>query len=126
MANIESVKVYFDTQKIEQKNEITDIKILMLKGEKGDTVSTEWGLITGDITDQQDLNQKLGTIENDIESNSGNISSLNTRLVEAEGDITNLDTRVTTNTNNLIVTPLQTTTAVSLEITGNAGIKGKI
>ena len=32
-----------------------DIKILMLKGEKGDTVSAEWGTITGDISAQTDL-----------------------------------------------------------------------
>lgn len=36
-----------------------DIEILMLKGEKGDNVSSEWGTLTGDIKNQEDLKAEL-------------------------------------------------------------------
>ena len=113
MANIESVKVYFDTQKIEQTNEIADIKILMLKGEKGDTVSAQWGTITGTLSNQEDLNEELTTMAGNISTNASDILSLNTRVGADESSISDIDSRVTTNTSNISTLDGKVTTNTS-------------
>lgn len=57
-----NVKLGLENQfTIQEFLETTAVKILMLKGEKGDTVSAEWGTITGDIADQTDLASALDT-----------------------------------------------------------------
>ena len=113
MANIESVKVYFDTQKIEQTNEITDIKIVMLKGEKGDTVSAQWGTITGTLSNQEDLNDELTTMAGNISTNASDILSLNTRVGADESSISDIDGRVTTNTGDISTLDGKVTTNTS-------------
>lgn len=56
----QNVKLGIENQfTIQEFIEHTPVKILMLKGEKGDTVSAEWGTITGDLSSQTDLNTAL-------------------------------------------------------------------
>lgn len=76
------VKVKFNDINVKEEKEKTLVKILMLKGEKGDTVSAEWGTITGNITDQTDLKNVLNSKANQSEvtqalSQKANTSDLN-------------------------------------------------
>lgn len=66
ISNLEqNVQVNLENQfKIEDLSDKTLVKILMLKGEKGDTGATtgaSWGYITGNITDQTDLKNALNS-----------------------------------------------------------------
>lgn len=55
-----NVQVGFENQfAIKDLTEKSLVKILMLKGEKGDTTSAEWGTITGNISSQTDLKNAL-------------------------------------------------------------------
>ena len=60
-----NVKIDFDNINVFEENNPNNIKILMLKGEKGDTGSgADWGNIGGTITNQTDLMSQLNSKAN--------------------------------------------------------------
>lgn len=76
------VKVKFNDINVKEEKEKTLVKILMLKGEKGDSVSAEWGTITGNINNQTDLKNALNSKANQSEvtqalNQKANASDLN-------------------------------------------------
>ena len=75
------VKLKFNDINVKEEKEKTLVKVLMLKGEKGDTVSAEWGTITGTLNEQTDLknaldskadNSAIPIIDSEINSSSTN------------------------------------------------------
>ena len=85
------VKVKFNDINVKEEKEKTLVKILMLKGEKGDSVSAEWGTITGNITDQADLKNALDSKANQSEvtqalNQKANVSDLNNYYNKSQMD----------------------------------------
>lgn len=85
----QNVQVNLENQfKIEDLSDKTLVKILMLKGEKGDqgaTTGASWGYITGNITDQTDLKNALNS-----KANIGDLSTVATS--GSYNDLTNKPT----------------------------------
>ncbi len=113
-----NVQVGFENQfVIKDMTEDTLVKILMLKGEKGDTVSGQWGTIIGNLTDQTDLknaldskasasdlnttNSNVATNTGNIATNTGNIATNTAAIEENSEDIADLQTQVGTNTSDI-------------------------
>ena len=85
------VKVKFNDINVKEEKEKTLVKILMLKGEKGDTVSAEWGTITGSINNQTDLKNALDNKANQAETtqalnSKANVSDLNNYYTKSQVD----------------------------------------
>lgn len=69
-----NVQVGFENQfVVKDFTDKTLVKLLMLKGDKGDTVSAEWGTITGTLSSQTDLKNAL-----DSKANTSDLSSVAT------------------------------------------------
>ena len=95
----QNVQVNLENQfKIEDLSDKTLVKILMLKGEKGDTGATtgaSWGYITGNITDQTDLknalNSKVNANELSTVATSGSYNDLTNKptIPSKTSDLTN-------------------------------------
>lgn len=66
------VKLKFNEINVKEEKEKTLVKVLMLKGEKGDTVSAEWGTISGTITEQTDLKNALDSKAKQTDLNNAN------------------------------------------------------
>ena len=90
------IKLEMDEFVVEDTTNKNDIKIYMLKGEKGDTVSAEWGTITGNLADQTDLKNAfddkadisdIPTATSDLTNDSGFITSAD--VPTATSDLTN-------------------------------------
>ena len=58
-----NIKINFDKFEVKDTTKANDVKVLMLKGEKGDTGQAAWGDIIGTITNQTDL---INLIETDL------------------------------------------------------------
>ena len=102
-----NIKVNFDNFNVKEINKDNKIKILMLKGEKGDSVSADWGTITGTLSEQTDLqaalnlkanesdleetNNSVANLLDEVNANTTNISNLTDRVSENETDISNLE-----------------------------------
>ena len=79
-----NVQVGFENQfVVKDFTNKTLVKLLMLKGEKGDTVSAEWGNITGNITNQTDLSNALNNKADttDIPTDLNQLSNTTTKFV---------------------------------------------
>lgn len=79
-----NVQVGFENQfVVKDFTNKTLVKLLMLKGEKGDTASAEWGNITGSITNQTDLSNALNNKANttDIPTDLNQLSNTTTKFV---------------------------------------------
>ena len=116
MADI-NVKVTFDKINVKEKIQEHKVKILMLKGEKGDTGNAVWGSITGDISTQTDLQNVLNgkasaesvatntsdisSLQSDVSTNTSDISSLQSSVATNTSDISSLQSSVATNTSNI-------------------------
>lgn len=76
------IKVKFNDINVKEEKEKTLVKILMLKGEKGDSVSAEWGTITGNLEDQTDLKNALASKANQssLDTTNQNVSNLQTAV----------------------------------------------
>ncbi len=92
-----NVQVGFENQfVIKDMTEDTLVKILMLKGEKGDTVSGQWGTIIGNLADQTDLKNAL-----DSKASASDLSTTNSNVATNTSNISALSTQVATNTSNI-------------------------
>lgn len=85
------VKVKFNDINVKEEKEKTLVKVLMLKGEKGDSVSAEWGTITGNINNQTDLKNALDSKANQAETTQAlnqkaNASDLNNYYNKSQMD----------------------------------------
>lgn len=85
------VKLKFNDINVKEEKEKTLVKVLMLKGEKGDTVSAEWGTITGNLEDQTDLKTALNSKANQTETtqalnSKANASDLNNYYTKSQID----------------------------------------
>lgn len=85
------VKIKFNEINVKEEKEKTLVKVLMLKGEKGDTVSAEWGTITGYLNSQTDLKNALNSKANQSEviqalSQKANASDLNNYYNKSQMD----------------------------------------
>ena len=81
-----NVQVGFENQfVVKDFTNKTLVKLLMLKGEKGDTVSAEWGNITGTLSSQTDLKNTL-----DSKVNANDLSTVATS--GSYNDLTNKPT----------------------------------
>lgn len=79
-----NVQVGFENQfVVKDFTNKTLVKLLMLKGEKGDTASAEWGNITGSITNQTDLSNALNNKADttDIPTDLKQLSNTTTKFV---------------------------------------------
>lgn len=79
-----NVQVGFENQfVVKDFTNKTLVKLLMLKGEKGDTASAEWGNITGSITNQTDLSNALNNKADttDIPTDLNQLSNTTTKFV---------------------------------------------
>ena len=92
------VKVKFNDINVKEEKEKTLVKILMLKGEKGDTVSAEWGTITGNVTDQTDLKNALDNKANnsDIPTNTSDLNNDSGFITNSVNNLTNYYTKIDT------------------------------
>lgn len=86
------VKVKFNDINVKEEKEKTLVKILMLKGEKGDSVSAEWGTISGNLENQTDLKNALDSKANQSEvtqalNQKANSSDLNNYYNKSQIDI---------------------------------------
>ena len=99
MADI-NVKVTFDKINVKEKIQEHKVKILMLKGEKGDTGNAVWGSITGDISTQTDLQNVLNgkASAESVATNTSDISSLQSSVATNTSDISRLQSSVATST----------------------------
>ena len=102
MADI-NVKVTFDKINVKEKIQEHKVKILMLKGEKGDTGNAVWGSITGDISTQTDLQNVLNgkASAESVATNTSDISSLQSSVATNTSDISSLQTDVSANTSDI-------------------------
>ena len=77
------IKLEMDEFVVEDTTEKNNVKIYMLKGEKGDTVSAEWGTISGSITNQTDLSNALNNKADttDIPTDLNQLSNTTTKFV---------------------------------------------
>ena len=110
------IKVNFENNyRLKEQTTEKGIKVLMLKGEKGDPGigGAEWGGITGTLSNQEDLNNELTTMAGNISTNASDILSLNTRVGADESSISDIDGRVTTNTSNISTLDGKVTTNTS-------------
>ena len=87
------VKVKFNDINVHEEKEKTLVKILMLKGEKGDkgeSVSAEWGTITGNLSAQTDLKNALDSKANttDIPTKTSDLTNDSGFLVENDLQMT--------------------------------------
>lgn len=85
------VKLKFNDINVKEEKEKTLVKVLMLKGEKGDTTSAEWGTITGTLNDQTDLKNALDSKANQTETtqalnSKANASDLNNYYTKSQMD----------------------------------------
>ena len=112
MADI-NVKVTFDKINVKEKIQEHKVKILMLKGEKGDTGNAVWGSITGDISTQTDLQNVLNgkASAESVATNTSDISSLQSDVSTNTSDISSLQSSVATNTSD--ISRLQSSVATS-------------
>ena len=79
-----NVQVGFENQfVVKDFTNKTLVKLLMLKGEKGDAASSEWGNITGSITNQTDLSNALNNKADttDIPTDLNQLSNTTTKFV---------------------------------------------
>lgn len=79
-----NVQVGFENQfVVKDFTNKTLVKLLMLKGEKGDTANSEWGNITGSITNQTDLSNALNNKADttDIPTDLNQLSNTTTKFV---------------------------------------------
>ena len=79
-----NVQVGFENQfVVKDFTNKTLVKLLMLKGEKGDTANAEWGNITGSITNQTDLSNALNNKADttDIPTDLNQLSNTTTKFV---------------------------------------------
>ena len=98
-----NVKVTFDKINVKEKIQEHKVKILMLKGEKGDTGNAAWGEITGNISTQTDLQNLLNgkASTESVATNTSDISDLQTSVGTNTSDISSLQTSVGTNTSDI-------------------------
>lgn len=77
------IKLEMDEFVVEDTTGKNNVKIYMLKGEKGDTVSAEWGTISGSITNQTDLSNALNNKADttDIPTDLNQLSNTTTKFV---------------------------------------------
>lgn len=79
-----NVQVGFENQfVVKDFTDKTLVKLLMLKGDKGDTVSAEWGTITGTLSTQTDLKNALNNKADttDIPTDLNQLSNATTKFV---------------------------------------------
>lgn len=85
------VKLKFNDINVKEEKEKTLVKVLMLKGEKGDTVSAEWGTITGNLEEQTDIKNALDSKANQSDmtnalNQKANASDLNNYYTKSQID----------------------------------------
>lgn len=106
---MKDIKVNFENNyKLKDQTTEKGIKVLMLKGEKGDLANAEWGNITGTLSDQTDLQSAL--------NNKANTSDIPTKT----SDLTNDNGFIDNSVNNLINYTLATETGHSIDLQMNS------
>ena len=91
-----NIKVDFDNIVVREDSNDTIVKILMLKGEKGEAGATNWGAITGTLSNQTDLKNALdgkanqsdfSTVSNQVSTNTTNIGTINGQITDINSEL---------------------------------------
>lgn len=91
-----NIKVDFDNIVVKEDKNDFNVKVLMLKGEKGEAGATSWGAITGTLSNQTDLKNALdgkanqtdfNTVSGQVNTNTSNIGTINGQITDINGEL---------------------------------------
>ena len=134
-----NIKVDFDNIIVKEEKSDTLVKVLMLKGEKGEAGATNWGAITGTLSNQTDLKNALdgkanqsdfNTVSGQVNANTSNISTINGQITDINGELDDFEDlfygNATVNDENTSITLDNTVEAgfESFDLKGNTSQEG--
>ena len=91
-----NIRVDFDNIVVKEDKNDFNVKVLMLKGEKGEPGAASWGAITGTLSNQTDLKNALdgkanqtdfNTLSNQVSTNTSNIDTINGQITDINGEL---------------------------------------
>ena len=134
-----NIKVDFDNIVVKEDKNDFNVKVLMLKGEKGEAGATSWGAITGTLSSQTDLKNALNgkanqtdfnTVSGQVNTNTSNISTINGQITDINGELDDFEDlfygNATVNDENTSITLENTVEAKfeSFDLKGNTSQNG--